>query len=338
VTDEERNEFPAMALIDSHVKILDVAGAGDDLLEAIKDLVGMGRAGDDPGVVVDSSGARHLVWRGYLTGGLITVWLRLGHALRNAEVSAFVGDPRLEVFVPAQGDVAVFGALRHAVLLSWEEWDERVRAADSVEGLVASFVHAAMSESPPFEPPARESLRVNDDDDEGGFPEAERVPERTLYGPRPEMIEQLAPGEIDWELVDESDANLTISCDPEGNVEEEFVVCYLMRWQTRFAAPGTVVAGEPWHESFEWAVGQWQWVGEQDEDEDTEQGDWVLRGTKPLTVMKALEQMPPALRPWVLGSTRRAISDLADLVEEQPAFKVALEKLRGELAEIETRH
>jgi len=148
VTDEERNEFPAMALIDSHVKILDVAGAGDDLLEAIKDLVGMGRAGDDPGVVVDSSGARHLVWRGYLTGGLITVWLRLGHALRNAEVSAFVGDPRLEVFVPAQGDVAVFGALRHAVLLSWEEWEERVRAADSVEGLLAIFVHAAMSESP----------------------------------------------------------------------------------------------------------------------------------------------------------------------------------------------
>ena len=78
-------------------------------------------------------------------GGLITVWLRLVPALRSAGLSAFIGDPRLEAFVPAQGDVGVFGPMRRAVVMSWEEWDEKVRAADSVEDLVAGFVHAAMS-------------------------------------------------------------------------------------------------------------------------------------------------------------------------------------------------
>jgi hypothetical protein len=298
VTDEQRDEFPATALIDTHMKLLDVAGAGDELLEAVKDLVSMGRIGDEPSVVHDTNGARHLVWRGYLTGGLITVWLRLGRALRDAEVSAFIGDPRVELYVPGRGDVAVFGALRRAVVLPWEEWDEKVRTAGSVEDLVAGFLHAAMSERPPFKPPASDTgLTGADEDDLGTFPEAEHVNEPTLYGPRPEMIEQLAPGEIDWELVDESDANLTISCDPEGNVEEESVVCHLMRWRTEFAAPGTVLAGEPWEESLEWAAGQWEWVGgEGEEDDDPEQGDWVQRGREPLTVGKALEWMPSALR------------------------------------------
>jgi hypothetical protein len=203
----------------------------------------MGRIGDEPRVVADSSGERHLVWRGYLTGGLITAWLRLGHALGSAEVSAFTADPRLEVFVPAEGDVAVFGALRHAVMLAWKEWDKKVKAADTVEDLVAGFVHAAMSEAPLFERPTRGAMAPADDDDDepGAFPEAERVGEHPLYAPCPEMIEQLAPGETDWELVDESEANLAIACDPEGTVLEESVRCYLTRWRTDLAAPGTVL-------------------------------------------------------------------------------------------------
>ena len=48
----------------------------------------MGRIGDEPEVVLDTSGVRHLVWRGYLMGGLITVWLRLGPALRSAGLPA----------------------------------------------------------------------------------------------------------------------------------------------------------------------------------------------------------------------------------------------------------
>ena len=36
MNEEPRSEFPATALIDTHVKVLDVAGAGDELLEAVK--------------------------------------------------------------------------------------------------------------------------------------------------------------------------------------------------------------------------------------------------------------------------------------------------------------
>jgi hypothetical protein len=105
---------------------------------------------------------------------------------------------------------------------------------------------------------------------------------------------------------------------------------------SELAAPGTVLAGEAWHESFAWTVGQWQWVGGDDaEDDDTERGDWILRGREPITVMKALEQMPLPLRPWVLEATRRAISDLEELSEEQPELGVALDKLRAELAATE---
>jgi hypothetical protein len=276
MTAPERDEFPATALIDTYLKVLDVRGAGEELVEAVADLVKMGRIGDAPDGVHDADGARHLVWRGYITGGLITAWLRLGGALRRASISAFLGDPRLDVFVPAEGEVVVFGVLRRAIRLTWEEWDEKVRAADSVEDLVAGFVQAALSDAPLFERPTRESPTTGEgDEDQEAFPEMERVHEPTLWGARPEMIEQLAPGEIDWELVEESDAALTISCDPEGNVTEESVVCYLMRWRTEFAAPGTVLDDEPWQDSFEWAVGQWQWVGEgsdEDDDRNTEIG------------------------------------------------------------------
>ena len=47
------------------------------------------------------------------------------------------------------------------------------------------------------------SVPVGDEGDveHAVFPESERVPDDHLYGPRPEMFGQLAPGEIDWELV-----------------------------------------------------------------------------------------------------------------------------------------
>lgn len=164
--DAERDGFPATSLVDTHVKVLDVVGAGEELVEALTDLVRMGRIGDEPEVVDDAGGARHLVWRGYVTGGLITAWLRLGRALRNAGVSAFLGDPRVDVFVPAEGEVAVFGVLRRAVTMTWDEWDEKVRAADSVEELVGGFVQSALSDAPLFERPARQSRSTDEDDED----------------------------------------------------------------------------------------------------------------------------------------------------------------------------
>jgi hypothetical protein len=330
MADAQQNEFPATALIDTHLKLLDIAGAGEELLEALTDLIRMGRIGDEPDVVLDAAGTRHLVWRGYMTGGLITAWLRLGSALRDADVSAFIGDPRLEVFIPSDGEVAVFGALRRAVQLSWDDWDQRVRAADSVEDLVAGFVNDALNDSPLFQMRSPDPTHPASDDDQDDFPAAERLPMDSLYGPRSEFIEQLAPGEIDWELVDESDSNLTISCDPEGNVEEESVVCDLMRWRTRFTAPGTPIADEPWEQSFEWAVGQWQWRTDGDEGGESEE-EWVIRGKQPLSVGEVLERLPSAFRAWVLDATRRAIQELEHLAEDDPSFAAALKTLRDEI-------
>jgi hypothetical protein len=81
---------------------------------------------------------------------------------------------------------------------------------------------------------------------------------------------------------------------------------------------------------------QWQWVDEEgQEDDDTEHGEWALRRKEPLAVRTMLEHLPTVLHGWVLDSTARAITDLHDLAGEKPAFKVALDKLRGELGDVE---
>lgn len=306
--------FPATALIDTHVKLLDIADAGDELLDAFEDLISLGRKGDRPQVVLGPTGARHLAWRGCLPGGIVTAWLWIGHALRACEISAFIGDPRLQVYVPAHGDVAIFGPLRHAATLAWRQWDEKVRTADDVEALIAGFVHSALSETTPIEPPVRETMPAR----------------------RPAMVEQPVPGTVDWELVHASDATLTVFCDPEGNVREETVVCHVTCWRTELAAPGTVVAEEPWHDSFQWAAGQWELVND-DAANETRNGSWVLRGTEALTVTKTLEKLPAPLQPWVLESTTRAIGNLDALANQHPAFQTALHRLRDELARVTDR-
>ena len=73
MNEEPRSELPATALIDTHNERSRCRRRWDALPEAVKDLVSMGRIGDEPEVVLDTSGVRHPVWRGCLTGGLITV-------------------------------------------------------------------------------------------------------------------------------------------------------------------------------------------------------------------------------------------------------------------------
>lgn len=64
-----------------------------------------------------------------------------------------------------------------------------------------------MSESPFFNPPSREATPSSDDEeDQSVFPSAERVREHGFFGPHPQMIGQLPPGGIDWELVNECQA------------------------------------------------------------------------------------------------------------------------------------
>jgi hypothetical protein len=101
-------------------------------------------ANDAPAVGEDAT-TRRLAWRGFLTGGLLTLYERLGALLTDRGLGAFYADPRLEVFVPADGPVVVLGALRYPIRIPREDWNARVATADSGDDLAAGFIHAALA-------------------------------------------------------------------------------------------------------------------------------------------------------------------------------------------------
>src|SRR4051812_9585456 len=72
---------------------------------------------------------------------------------------------------------------------------------------------------------------------------AEEAPD-PLVAPRPEAFEQRAPGEVEFDLLDESDFELT----------------------ERFVPPGTVREPDRGLErALSWRVSQWQWVPDETE-------------------------------------------------------------------------
>jgi hypothetical protein len=62
---------------------------------------------------------------------------RLGALLSDRSLSAFYADPRLEAFVPAEGEVVVLVQLRHPIRIDRADWAARVTAADDGRGLAA---------------------------------------------------------------------------------------------------------------------------------------------------------------------------------------------------------
>jgi hypothetical protein len=108
-------DFPPTARIDTRLTIVDWPLTVDEELEAaVAGVTTFELANDAPAVVEDGL-TRHLAWRGYLTGGLLTLYERLGSLLSDRGLSAFYADPRLEVIVPAEGELVVLGPLRHPI-------------------------------------------------------------------------------------------------------------------------------------------------------------------------------------------------------------------------------
>jgi hypothetical protein len=314
-------DFPPTARIDTRLTIVDwPLDADEELAAAVAGVATFEFANDAPALVHDAT-TRHLAWRGYLTGGLLTLYERLGALLSDRGLSAFYADPRLEVFVPSDGEVVVLGALRHPIRMERGDWDARVAAADSGNDLAEGFIHDAMAGADDVIAQARRAAEEDPD---------------PLVAPRPEAFEQRAPGEVEFDLVDESDFELTERFDPEGNPEESWVSCCVLRWRTDFVPPGTVrEPDQRLEDALSWRVSQWQWVpdeteGEDDYEEDEEAwGEWALRGHTPITAATAVESLPEPLKLWVRRMTEQAMELFENL--ETPEFAVAARRLTGEL-------
>ena len=84
-------------------------------------------------------------------------------------------------------------------------------------------------------------------------------------------------------------------------------------------------------ESTQWRVTQWEWLSDEEDDED---GRWELRAHMPLTASNVSRLVPERIRAWVTGMTQTAIEQLEEIAEEEPTFREAAAALRQELAEL----
>jgi hypothetical protein len=326
----ELMEFAATARIDTRLTVVDWPSVPEqELTDAVTAVTTFELANDAPAVLEDVA-TRHLAWRGYLTGGLLTLYERLGSLLSEHGLSAFYADPRLEVFVPAEGSVVVLGALRHPLILPRDIWDARVAKADSGDDLAAEFLRDALAGADSV---FADAMRA-----------AEEAPPSSV-AQRPAAIETTVPGELDFELLDDSDYELTERYDPEGNLDETWVSCQVLRWRTDFVAPGTVLPPDQrLEDAVRWRVSQWEWTEEADpalapdvaeDDELDSDGGWVLRANVPVTAADVAANLPLALQPWIRRVTQEVAEWMGDLAASDPTFGSAAEGLRAEAAALE---
>src|SRR5215211_229919 len=220
-------EFPPPSRIDTRLTVIDWPLAEDEeLAAAVTGVTTFELANAAPALVEDGT-TRHLAWRGYLTGGLLTLYERLGPLLSERGLSAFYADPRLEVFVPCQGEVVVLGALRHPIRVDRADWDARVAAADDGNELAEGFLRSAMEGAGDVIEQVRRAAQEHP---------------HPLVAPRPQSFGQRAPGEVEFDLLEESDFELTERFDPEGNAAESWVSCRVLRWRTDFVRPARFVS------------------------------------------------------------------------------------------------
>jgi hypothetical protein len=164
----------------------------DDELQATVSAVTTFELANDVPAVVEDGSTRHLAWRGYLTGGLLTLSEQVGALVSDRGLSAFYADPRLAVFIPAAGDVVVLGALRYPIRIDRADRDARVAAAESGSDLAARLIEEATATASEVIEQAR---RAAEDDP------------HPLVAPRPEAFEQRAPGEVEFDLLEDSDSS-----------------------------------------------------------------------------------------------------------------------------------
>lgn len=291
--------------LDTRLTVVDWPTPVDEELEkAVLEITTFELANDAPAALSDPV-SRHLAWRGYLTGGVLTLYERLGGLFADRQLSAFFADPHLEVFVPYAGEVTVLGTLRYPIQVGHDDWKQCVAKAGSSKQLSASFLQRALDGASSVITEAREAAARS---------------EHTISRPRPAAIPQIPPGEVDFDLLDESDATLTEHYDPDGLASESWASCQMLRWRTDFLAPGTDgVPGQDYLETLSWRVAQWEWVDDVQMGADEyldEPGEWTLRAWMPISASEAMGHLPSALAAWVRRFTRIGRDDATALADE----------------------
>ena len=219
------------------------------LVAAVTNLVMFEPANSAPAVLPGAADADVLVWRGYLTGGIAALYEQLIGLVDEHGLVALIGDARLEVHVAADSSrVAVLGALRHPVVLDRAQFEAKLASAASANDLATSLFEDALNRG--AEDVLDRAL------------ERDRAQERQLGSPPPKVLPQIPPGNVDFDLLDESTVEVIEAYDPEHDLTDAAIRCETFGgWRTDFLAPGLgTLEGERWEDSFCWRAVQWRWL------------------------------------------------------------------------------
>jgi hypothetical protein len=256
-------------------------------------------SGNNPPAII-AGGA--LVWRGYVTGGLGTLYEQVGPLADRYGLSALIADERLEVHVTGGAEkVLVLGPLTDTMEVSRWLWEHRVERAMDPDELAQWFVFDRIQDSSEL----LLAAAAGEDDDVTPSPSGARPPR------------------IDYARVAGSVCTVLESYEPDGSLQDAVVECRPVagRWRTDFQAPyvdrdggRTTIVG--------WRVAQWELVARPD--------DWALAARAGADLATVLTHLPLALRPWAIARTQAAL-ELIDAIAPGRDRTGRRDRLRREL-------
>jgi hypothetical protein len=306
--------------IESRITVLDwPEEAPRELADAIIGLASFQMANVEPSLLEWEEG-RLLVWRGYLTGGVLTLYSRLAGLCDDYGLTVLLADPRVEILVHGGADHAhVMGVFRTPKRIGRARLGDLIDRANTGADFVQSIFSDGLSVQ---QTEIVESVREASKERGSGFGEAP-----------PEAIAEVTPGHVDWALVEECYVERHEEFTPDDELVKSLVTFTLGPWRTELHPPGERFDGS-YAESLRWRAVQYKWTAPQ----ATDDSDWVLRGSEHAPVVRVLEHLPPDLHPWARGLTRDAIADANEFArdeEDAGMIRAAGAALAAELEEAE---
>ncbi|MDQ6807050.1 MAG: hypothetical protein M3065_19300 [Actinomycetota bacterium] len=291
----------------------------DDLDEALNRLRQEYIANDGWAQIGD--GDRQLaIWRGWITGGLPAAYLALRHVIERHRLSLLLSDPAIDVAASAENDdVVITGLYRMPRTMPADDFRSL-----SLEAMTPSELrHLLMgykwtdwnrTGTDAIEPQPVSSEPASDED----------------AWIRPSQVTQVAPGQVEWDFVKESDCQIVEEYDPDGLLNEANVCFSCGSVITELSPPAFNPTIEPHGLTFRWRAFQY------DSDADN-----PVTACEYITVEQALELIPPRQGGWVRELTRDAIEQAESYVSEYAddddvdEVRRDLEALKAELAAVD---
>lgn len=299
---------------------LTILGVGErlppDLTDALSHLTAF-EDGNVPALLVPAGpGTCAVVWRGYLTGGIATVYEHLSPLIDRHGLAALFGDDRLEVHLRGGTEDAIVIAPSAApITIDRTLWEQRLETAREPDDLAHTFLLDRL-------PDGGEQLLE-------AVSAAERRQAEWLDAAPPAVQIEVPPGVVDLALLTDATFHLVEAYGPDGLLDDTIVECRAVGapWRTDVHAPCVDSAPGPDRRD-SWRLAQWRLTGD-----GREPRRWVLDAQEDVDLETVVGCLPPGLRGWAERRTEEAIALLDQLADDPvaPGAGADRDRLRQEL-------